>query len=69
MVTHFKKIYEEHTEKYIGSLIAYNYPYLKEGDVNKAYQKAFGSKTIGSNFEKLAKRMCKHLNKEYYLFG
>jgi hypothetical protein len=39
-----------------------------DADFNKVYFRLFGHKTIGANFEKMIKRIYKHLTKDYWLF-
>lgn len=68
-----KKTYEEHLDSYIKTTVFYACPYLKDAkaakDQSSLYAKAFGPKQIGSNFEKMVKRVNKHLCKEFYIYS
>ncbi len=59
--------FDHHLDLYIEETFGYFVPYLKEGNANDAFKKAFGGKNMGSTFEKIARRVNKHLCKEHFL--
>ena len=72
-MTNLKKTADEHMDLYINDTIAYICPGLTGDlkaakDLNSLFQKNLGGKNLGQTFEKIAKRVNKHLCKEYFLF-
>lgn len=70
----FKKVYDDNVDLYIEGTFTYIVPSLNKetftnaATVNSAFQKAFGQKSIGSTFEKVIRRVNKHLCKDYFIF-
>lgn len=71
VINNLKKTYDEHLDNYLQTTIYYILPFMKDlkqaKEHNSLYQKAFGNKNLGSNFEKMVKRVHKHLCKEHFL--
>eukprot|EP00347_Sterkiella_histriomuscorum_P015361 403357305 len=73
IIVTLKKNFDESLSSYLQTTIFYILPYLKDQpgtsqkDQNTIYGKAFGSKNLGGNFEKMVKRIHKHLCKENFL--
>ncbi len=66
-VLSLKKLQDENLGTYVQITLEYIAPTLKDSsNINSSYQKVFGGKNLGATFEKIAKRVNKHICKELF---